>query len=270
MSSPLSAFYINLDRRLDRREYFEGQLRHVGIEAERVSAVTPADLPADAIEAARGNMSATELACSFSHRKIWRLMHERGLEAALILEDDAVLSTALPRLLATTDLVGRVDALQLESHPSDALLGPARPADGGVTIHRLMSSSLGTCAYYITTRFALQVLEHPLLDQLAIDRVLFGRGGGTIYRARIYQSVPALAVQLDTITPPQDGAARSDLAPVRKLGSGNKRGLSARLSKISGNVRHLARIAGSFAPSGELFGARQVKVPAAEDITARF
>lgn len=268
MPSPVPAFYINLDKRLDRREYFEAQLRRIGMEAERVSAVTPADLDPARIAAVAPYLSPTELACNSSHRKIWQMMLDRGLEGAMIFEDDGVLSTAIPKLLGAPGLAARVDALQFESHPSNALLGPPLPGiDGAVTLNRLMSSSLGTCAYYITARFAAQIIDDPLLEREAIDVMLFGRRGGVIYRARIYQTVPALAVQLESFAASSLSAARSDLESSRTAGRIMRRRMTRnRLGKLALNARHALRVVGSFAPTGELFRARHLKLPVADDI----
>jgi GR25 family glycosyltransferase involved in LPS biosynthesis len=270
MSPSLAAFYINLDRRLDRREHIEEQFRRIGIAADRVSATTPADIAPDRIAAVAATMSPTELACSLSHRKIWQSMLDRGLAGALIVEDDALLSASLRDVLASPNLASRLDALQFESHPSDALLGPPLPTIDGISINRLMSSSLGTCAYFITARFAAQMLARPDLDGLAVDRMLFGRGGGMIYRARIYQSVPALAVQLGMFASPSIAAGRSDLEPARVAGRTRRvRSLAARLDKLTLNASHALRILTSFGPTGELFRARQLKLPIADDIKAQ-
>jgi glycosyl transferase family 25 len=266
--STTPAFYINLDSRPDRREHTEQQLARIGLVAERVSAVTPAAIPAERIAAASRYMSATELACSFSHRKVWQMMLDRQLRGALILEDDALLSSAIARVMALPDLAATCDALQLESHPTNALLGPPLALVDGVSCRRLMSSSLGTCAYYVTGEFARRVLARDDLDTLAIDRILFGRGGGIIYASRIYQAVPALAVQLDMFAHGKTSAGRSDLTPSRLHGP-RRRGLKARLDKIGLGARHAIRIIRSFAPSGELFGARQLRLPIADDIKAQ-
>lgn len=266
--SSTPAFYINLDSRLDRREHTERQLARIGLVAERVSAVTPAGIPAGRIAAASRNMSATELACSYSDRKIWRMMVERQLSGALIMEDDALLSESILDILAVPNLAERCDALQLESHPTNALLGPPVALNDAVGMHRLMSSSLGTCAYYITGAFAARMLARNDLDTLAVDRILFGRGGRTIYSSRIYQTVPALAVQLNMFAPGLSSASRSDLNRVRLKGQ-RRKGLSARLGKLRLSGEHALRIITSFGPTGELFRARQLKLPIADDIKAQ-
>lgn len=266
--SSTPAFYINLDSRPDRREHTEHQLARVGIEAERISAVTPADIDPDTIAAASRHMSATELACSYSHRKIWRMMLERGLTGALVMEDDVLLSRSFPEAVEAARRAG-CDAVHFESHPkTSVLLGPPVSLSSGVAIHRLMSSSLGTGAYYITTDFAAQILARNDLDTLAVDRILFGRGGGIIYTARIYQTVPALAAQLGLFTSLTSGPGRSDLHPARAIKS-HRRGIAKRLAKIRLSASHLGRIVTSFAPTGELFRGRQLTLPIADDIKAQ-
>jgi GR25 family glycosyltransferase involved in LPS biosynthesis len=263
-----AAFYINIDRRTDRREHIEGQLAQAGITAERVSAITPADIAPERLAATR--LRPTELACSLSHQTIWRTMLDRGLSGALIIEDDALLSRRIPEVLAEASLDERIDAIQLESHPSNALVGPAISVGSGVSIRRLMSSSLGTCAYYITARLAARLLDQADLDSAAVDKLLFGRSGATIYQSRIYQSVPALAIQLGLYASADAGVGRSDLDVERLVTTGGKpSSVRDRWNKLAFNGAHALRILRAFAPSGELWGARQMHLPIAEDLRAQ-
>ena len=67
-------FYINLDKRTDRREEIESDLKKYGLEAERYSAVhTP---------------NAGIVGCGYSHLNVLKLAKERGYKNVLILEDD--------------------------------------------------------------------------------------------------------------------------------------------------------------------------------------
>jgi len=72
-----AVFYINLDRRGDRREAIEAQLGAHGIEAERFSAVDDAENP--------------ERGCFMSHREVARMARDRGLSTYFVFEDDALL-----------------------------------------------------------------------------------------------------------------------------------------------------------------------------------
>ncbi len=133
--------------------FMEEQFARLGIAAERVEAMTPADLP----EITRQRQAAlpvnaasppTRSPAAPSHRKAWRLMLERGAPCALFMEDDGVLSGHLPAILDDPALLApAIDALQFETHRTSALLGRSVPTpQSGVVKQRLMSSSLGGAA----------------------------------------------------------------------------------------------------------------------------
>jgi glycosyl transferase family 25 len=69
----MHSFFINLDRRPDRRIQFEGECVRMGIECERLPAVTH-PVPA--------------LGCLLSHLTIIKLARDRGYEKVCIFEDD--------------------------------------------------------------------------------------------------------------------------------------------------------------------------------------
>ena len=67
-------FYINLDKRTDRREQIEAELAKMGLEGERYPAIST---PHSGI-----------IGCGYSHLNVIRLAKERGYRNVLILEDD--------------------------------------------------------------------------------------------------------------------------------------------------------------------------------------
>jgi GR25 family glycosyltransferase involved in LPS biosynthesis len=67
-------FYINLDKRTDRREKIEKQLNEYGLEYERYSAIPT---PHSGI-----------VGCGYSHLNVLKIARERGYKNVLILEDD--------------------------------------------------------------------------------------------------------------------------------------------------------------------------------------
>ena len=69
-------FYINLDKRLDRREKIEKQLREYDIDAERFPAIY--------------HETFGILGCGWSHLAVLKLAKERGYKNILLLEDDFV------------------------------------------------------------------------------------------------------------------------------------------------------------------------------------
>lgn len=264
-----SAFYINLDTRPDRREHIEAQLGRAGLRAERFTAVTPDDIdPAQLAAARRNSLSPGELACSLSHRRVWELAIARGQTGVLVIEDDALLSEGLRQMLELSDLHTRLDALRFEARLGHVTLG-SRLAVEGHEFRRLMDTCLGTCAYYISTEFAAQLLARTDLDRCAIDKLLFGRQGGLIYEARIYQSLPGLAAQLGMYTDGSSSAARSNLSSSRRPPRRGGRTLQGRLTAIGKGMGYFTRSLAAFAPTGELLRARRRQLRLADDIAAQ-
>ena len=69
----MNAFYINLDRRTDRRTQIESELANMKINAERFPAIEHV-LPA--------------IGCTSSHVDVLKLARDRGYESVMIFEDD--------------------------------------------------------------------------------------------------------------------------------------------------------------------------------------
>lgn len=260
----LPIFYINLASRPDRREHIERQFEALGLTGTRVEAVTAADLAS----VANAQLSPAELGCSRSHQRIWRMLVEQQIPAALILEDDVVLSRHLPTVLADPRLLDGVEAIQFETRQTSALVGRAIPtAATGVSRNRLMSSSLGSAAYVMTSQLAARVLAHPEVDNLPLDTFLFGRPGSVFYEARIFQTVPALAIQLDQTVGGRQGAGHSDLNARRgPFSLRDPRSTEGRLRRGLRHWGHHMRVLRTFGPTGDLWGARQFWLPVADDL----
>lgn len=261
---PLPIFYINLASRPDRREHVERQLTALGLAGIRIDAVTPSDFqlpPASPL-------SPGELGCSRSHQKIWQLMVEQHVAAALILEDDVLLSKQLPAVLDDPNLLEGVDAIQMETRQTSAMVGRLVPSTAaGVGRGRLMSSSMGSAAYVMTLALARRLVAHPEVDTLPLDTLLFGRPGSLFYEARIFQSVPALAIQLDQTIDGRQGPGRSDLDARRGMfSSRDTRSTEPRWRRASRHWAHHLRLVATFASTGELWGARQYRLPVASDL----
>jgi GR25 family glycosyltransferase involved in LPS biosynthesis len=99
------AYYINLDRRTDRRDHMESKLSSLDIKAKRFPAITvdPEDIP-EALKKELNschdrdrdyfpkyiNCKAGEVGCALSHKAIIRKAKEEGLNNILIFEDDCL------------------------------------------------------------------------------------------------------------------------------------------------------------------------------------
>lgn len=123
------AYVINLDERPDRWEWMQQQLRSVGVEAERFSAISiatmqqpiPEDLrrfllSVDGASPGFERKLATTWACMQSHLAVIKAAKEQGLSSVLIMEDDchfeAFAATVLRRAAKQSSVV-RPDIIYL-------------------------------------------------------------------------------------------------------------------------------------------------------------
>ncbi|MDD3448826.1 MAG: glycosyltransferase family 25 protein [Gammaproteobacteria bacterium] len=134
----MHVFVINLMRREDRRQGMMQQLDHLDLDFEFVPAVDGANLGRDdmvqyrlsksAIALREGGMHQNEIACLLSHMKVYKMILEKNLPYALVLEDDAVLEPALPGILSAIETLPQVwDVIKLNSWPDKkgVPIGPA-------------------------------------------------------------------------------------------------------------------------------------------------
>lgn len=190
----MHVFYINLDREVRRRAHIESQLGSLGLAAERLPAVTPADLTDPVHSASTGavRISPPELACLHSHRRLWQEIVARGLRAALIVEDDVLLSPRLPHLLLMLDQAPLdLDVVRIETQEEDVRLGRPTFEANGIGLRTIHSVVWG-CGGYVVTREGAQRLLGPLARfDLPVDHIIFNYHEGTSRQLRIRQAFPA-------------------------------------------------------------------------------
>ncbi|MEI7682516.1 MAG: glycosyltransferase family 25 protein, partial [Betaproteobacteria bacterium] len=107
--STMHIFVINLPDALERRESITRQLKGLGLPFEIFPAIRGKTLTPEErrlhydenkfIRNVGSTASAGELGCSLSHIAVYRLIVERNIPHACILEDDAWLNPNLPQLL---------------------------------------------------------------------------------------------------------------------------------------------------------------------------
>lgn len=200
----LPVYYINLGTRLDRRQFMDEQFARLGIVAERVDAVTTAEVgearmalhadPADPWAMAR-----VEIACVMSHEKAWRTMLAAAQPHALILEDDVVMGDGLVPFLDPAFSAGLgADLIKLETMYEPVRVGRAvRTVAGRFAVRQLLASHMGAAAYIISAGMAKRALADPVLHTMSVDRYFFSRGGPVIPSRGLFQVEPAPAVQLE-------------------------------------------------------------------------
>ncbi|WP_392343345.1 glycosyltransferase family 25 protein [uncultured Shewanella sp.] len=98
-------FLINLDSSTERFTFMDEQLKQLGIEYQRISAVYGKDLhdidiakvydPQANLQKYDKKLNLGEIGCYLSHVQCWQMIIEQQLDYALILEDDSILDPAL-------------------------------------------------------------------------------------------------------------------------------------------------------------------------------
>ncbi|SMQ65703.1 glycosyl transferase, family 25 [Devosia lucknowensis] len=212
----LPIFYINLASRPDRRRFMEDQLQSLGLAGVRIEAATPSDISAE--QAALHcdphkpvYLRPRELACTLSHERVWQALLDAGHDRALVLEDDAELSSALPDFLSE---IGAIDAdmVRIESAGRPLRVFPAvATLPGEIALHPFRSTPMGSAAYILTRGAARYLLGHPSFRSAQTDLVLynpFDEPGSGLTRL---QAVPALARQLGDEGKQKQTVGRSDI-----------------------------------------------------------
>jgi len=243
----LPVFYINLARRIDRRRFMEEQFTRLGVSAERVEAVTAAEIPESDASAycnpRKGRwVTKSELACSLSHRSIWQIMADRAMPAACILEDDARLSPKFTQALdAASGLLSKLDLIKIERrHMPVAIGGKFAELTSEIALHRLYTFNYGSCGYLISLKAAGMLLAKSVRYDVPLDNILFNPAEAAFHKLAIGQTVPALAFALrreqDTGTVSQsdileDWRSRTQAAPARPHGRQSPKRIAALLQQ---------------------------------------
>ncbi len=194
----LSAFLINLDRHPDRLAAAQTRLAQAGVHAERVAAVDgPALSPAERRAAvarfhallARGRLyTPGQIGCALSHHAIYRRMIAESIPAALVFEDDVLLTPEFPASLAAAEKTVDVSRPQVFLF-SDGTQQPLPRTDAAFA-----RAACGDCseAYLITLPAARELLRvnSPMVVTLDSWTRFAARGHIELYRA-----TPATATQ---------------------------------------------------------------------------
>ena len=114
----MQIFVINLPDAVKRRKLQKDQLTKLGLEYKILDATSVEDISADTYKKHyfdwQRPLRKTEVACYYSHRSVWdRVIKSRM--PALVLEDDAILSKALPELLENLNNIKNIDLINLEN-----------------------------------------------------------------------------------------------------------------------------------------------------------
>ena len=172
LSMTLHVLVINLERSADRRAAITDRLAIHGLVPEFFTATEGRLLDPKRLEQLAGpqGLSPGEIGTHFSHVGAWQHIVDRGWDAALILEDDAVFTaefSAVLERLSSTVLI-RFDVVRLSSLMKQV----GKPLDALTGQHALMlptKSPSGLQGYIVTARGARRLLGVMGTPQVAVD-----------------------------------------------------------------------------------------------------
>ena len=188
----MRALIINLAAQTGRIAFQGAQMEALGLDWERLEAVTPKTLDPPAEDPSwqrwQRPMMPVEIAIFASHVMAW----ERVIDARaphLILEDDAMLADEVPALLCRLESEPGLDHVSLETRGRKKLVGRRHP---GLPIRRLYQDRTGAAAYALWPSGARKLRSRAARWPGLADAVICAA-----YEMKSWQADPALAIQLD-------------------------------------------------------------------------
>jgi glycosyl transferase, family 25 len=159
---------INLDRSPERRAAMEAEAGRVSIALEFVQAIDGKELRLDTVpgydRAGRlrraPDLKQAEVACVLSHKKALKRFLTTDAKAAIILEDDAILSDKLAGFAtAAGSLPFAWDAINLENRNRKPIPSALAKFDSGIGLYASAWLSRGSAGWMYSRRGAKHVLD---------------------------------------------------------------------------------------------------------------
>ena len=114
----MQIYVINLPSARERNKLQKDQLTKLDLKYKILNAVSTEDISKDTYKKHyydwQRPLRKTEVACYFSHKSAWNRVI-KSKKPALIIEDDAILSKALPELLRYLNNIKNIDLINLEN-----------------------------------------------------------------------------------------------------------------------------------------------------------
>jgi glycosyl transferase family 25 len=166
----LPIFVINLDGSTERLSKVEQELHKIGASFERVSAVDGRVMTeAERLQHYSPELNASnyykaltpgEIGCYLSHRKVWKLIVERKLPAAIVLEDDFLAQSDLSGVQALVDAKQTFDYVKLSDHPNRPRKTSSLKLLGKSELVMFDKIPARTCAQVVSANGAELLLKH--------------------------------------------------------------------------------------------------------------
>ncbi|WP_068082392.1 glycosyltransferase family 25 protein [Polycladidibacter stylochi] len=192
-------FAINLEKAVERRQHMQLQAAKWGLDIHFFCAVTPDTMVGvqhkyyakKAQQHFGRELAPTELACGLSHLELWRqLEQDDTADAFVIFEDDVIIETDLPRLLAGVrfadiKLLKLANLWQSKGYVIEKLTE-------GYELVQVLKTSEGAGAYLIAKDAVSSLIDYcqdfrKPIDTLVDDYTLFKTAAHSIFPHPVLQ-----------------------------------------------------------------------------------
>jgi glycosyl transferase family 25 len=184
---------LNLATATKRMEFQQQQLDALGLEFQRLDAITPETLSPPADHSYwlgwERPLADIEKAILLTHCRAWDKVVSDN-KPYLILEDDALLSSELSLFLSSAENLKNIDHISLEVRARKKLLG--KRFHPQLNIRRLYQDRTGAAAYILWPKGAQKLLQTCRNRPGLADGIICAA-----YNMVSYQADPALVIQLD-------------------------------------------------------------------------
>jgi len=189
--------YIISTANSKRRDFQKNQLKNLNIDYEFIDAETPETISLPSYEKHKYDwqrkLKVTEYACYLSHRNTWSITSEASIPS-LILEDDALISNELIKLISHFDFNMNIDYLNIENRGRKKILSRKKSmVVNEIFISKLFHDTTGAASYFLWPNGAKKLLTHESKNGIALADAQIVSCKTLIK----YQIEPSLAIQLD-------------------------------------------------------------------------
>ena len=190
----LNIYIISL-RNSPRREFREKQFSKLGLDFKFINAITKDDISNQDNDYTNWErpLHLSEIACYKSHRNAWKITSSSN-NPSLILEDDALISNELPKLIQDIISLKNADYINLENRNRKKIVSKKKTYFNGVfSFLKLYHDSTGAAGYILYPNGARKLLNFENRHGFALADAQISRCN-SLYK---YQVEPALIIQLD-------------------------------------------------------------------------
>lgn len=193
----MQIFVISLPNASERRKFQKEQLTKLGLEYKILDAISANDISDNTYKKHyfdwQRPLRKTEIACYYSHRSAWQKIIDNNMPA-LILEDDAVLSSRVPELLYILNKVENNDLVNLENRSRKKFVSRSyTEIDFNAKLYRLYQDRTGAAGYILWPSGANKLIQLEKNSGIGLADAHIT----SCHDLKAYQVEPSPIIQLD-------------------------------------------------------------------------